>query len=241
MRRILVLPHALLDEISASFLDRRSFKVRSAGTADEALELAGTWMPALIIYAGILELAPPEGFSRRVRQTPDLSDIRLLMLTDEQGQAAAEFLSEAEIDAHLLQPVEQTALLNAVGALLDVEVRRSPRLRCELLAKVEVTSVGERRKSAPILANIMGLSETGLLLECERQLRIGDVVVVQFVVPDRSLRVALRSMVLRADELQLQYGCEFLDFAPVDRDAIREYVARQLARREKLGHRRRRE
>jgi DNA-binding NarL/FixJ family response regulator len=240
MRKILVLPHALLDELSASFLDRRSFKVRSAAGADEGIELAATWAPALIIYSADLELAPPEGFSHRLRRSPDFGATRLLLLSNREGCEAAELLAEADVDAHLLQPVEQTQLLNAVGALLDVEVRRSPRLRCELLAKVDV-SASERRQTPPILANILGLSETGLLLECERQLRIGDVVVVQFVVPDRSLRVALRSMVLRADELQLHYGCEFLDFAPLDRDAIRDYVSRQLTRREKLGHRRRRE
>lgn len=239
MRRILVLPPALLDEISASFMDRRSFKIRSAASADEALELALAWLPELIIFASELEQARG-GFSRRVRRTLELCDTRLLMLSGSPIRVPTDELTRAEVDAHLIQPVEQHTLLNAVGALLDVEIRRAPRLGCELLARVQPIDQ-ERLRGEPMFANILGLSETGLQLECESPLRIGDVVVVQFVLPDRSLRVALRCMVVRADELMLHYGCEFLDSTPVDRDAIREYVASQLARRERMGHRRRRE
>lgn len=239
MRRILVLPHALLDEISASFMDRRSFKVRSAATPDEALQIAASWIPALIIYGSELEGAAG-GFSRRVRRTLELCETRLLMLTEQATGAASGDLARAEVDGHLLRPVDEAALLNAVGAILDVEVRRAPRLRCQLLARVEGVD-SSRGQVRPMYANILGLSETGMLLEGEDRLRAGDVIMAQFVVPDRSLRVALRCMVVRADDLQLQYGCEFLDTTPVDRDAIREYVADQLARRARRGQRERRE
>lgn len=201
--------------------------------------MAVNWLPHLIIFASGIE-GGAGGFSRRVRRTLELCDTRLLMLIGQTEAAAADELARAEVDGNLILPVDEHSLLNAVGAILDVEVRSAPRLRCQLLARVQgVDSSADQVR--PMFANILGLSETGALLEGEERLSAGDVIMVQFVVPDCSLRVALRCMVVRADELQLQYGCEFLDTTPVDRDAIREYVANQLARRARKGQRRTRE
>ena len=227
MRRILVVPHALLTELSESFLDRRLLKLRSVKDAHEALAAAAVWPPDLIVLDSHVPGMSPLEFCRVVRAEPSLAETRLLMLTTEYGDQTDE-ISGAEVDAHLVAPVAQSQLLRTISVLMDVRRRRASRLRVELLARISDVRQTFEGESTSMLANILGLSESGLLLECERHLFLGTEVGVQFVLPGTNRQLDVLAIVLAADELQLQYGVEFVDFATEDRDTIRSFVAGQM-------------
>ena len=235
MRRILVVPHTLLSSVSASFLDRRSFKVRSVADANEALEVLAKWPPALILFSSNLEGVPAADFTRMVR-ADKRSDTKLLMVSGEFSGQVPDEISEAEVDGHLIEPFNETDLLNAVGVALDVSARRAARLPCNLLARLSECGAAA---DVTMMANILGLSETGMMLESEHRLAIGDLITVHFVVPDSTRRVVAKCIVLTADELQLHYACEFLEVAAEALRAIAGFVAGELARRNKSGATRR--
>ncbi len=220
MRRILVIPHHLLDSVSGSFLDRRSFKVRSVADVAEALETVAVWPPHLIVFSSAQDDVPAADFVRMVRGDDRMVETKLLMLSPEPVGVASSAISEAEVDGHLISPITGADLLNTMGILLDVSSRRAPRLDCNLLARIDLASAD----IASMMANVLGLSETGLLLECEQRLAVGDLIGLQFTVPDIG-RVDARCIVVKVDELMLHYGCELVDLDDRSRAVIRELVA----------------
>jgi DNA-binding response OmpR family regulator len=226
MRRILVVPYALLTELSESFLDRRILKVRTVKDASEALAAAAVWPPDLIIFDSHIPGMSVSDFCRTVREDEWLANTRLLMLTTRYGDTP-EDVSGADVDAHLVAPVEEAELLQSVGFLMDVKRRRSVRLRVELLASVSVAKADGDKQT--MMANVLGLSETGLLLETELQLVIGGEIGITVVLPQTDQRLNLVGIVLSADELMLQYAVELIDLTTDDAETIRSFVAGKLA------------
>jgi CheY-like chemotaxis protein len=229
MRRILIVPDSLFDELSSSFLERRALSVRSAPSGRAALQLTAAWTPELIVFGSELPDVSAVDFCEQVRSDERLAAVKLLLVSSflPGDEVSAEVLL-ARADAHLMQPVETSQLLHTIGVLLDVQQRRAPRLAQEVLAHVGVEARVEQ-PARTMLANVIGLSETGLELECADKLAAGDIVTVTFALPDTETRVLSRCMVLSTDELQLHYGCEFIDLDADDRAAIRDFVARHLA------------
>lgn len=224
MRRILVVPYALLTELSESFLDRRILKVRTVKDAAEALAAAAVWPPELIIFDSHIPGMSPNEFCRTVRRDERLKETRLLMLTTRYGDTPEE-VSDVEVDAHLVAPVEPEALLQSVGILLDVRRRRATRLHVEILARV--TAPGSDPES--MMANVLGLSETGMLVECEHPLGLGAEIRLQLVLPGTQRRLDVPGIILSTDELLLQYGVELVEPSKEDRETISSFVANRLA------------
>jgi CheY-like chemotaxis protein len=223
---ILVVPDTLLQaELGPSFLDRGSFRVRGAANHEEALRIAEAWAPDLIIVGSSLPFCSATTFCLRVRR--DVSPaIKLLLVTEEIG-VPEEDAQEVEPDAHLVSPVDQEHLLHTVAALLNVSARRAPRVAVHVLARVGGLTEDDGPQS--VLTNILSLSESGVLLESPRELRLDVVGTIIFVLPDvgHQLALALRPRVLM-DEVRLHYGAEFVDASAPDRERIRDYVATRI-------------
>lgn len=226
LRKLLIVPHLLQVEVGGSFLDRRSFKVRTAADGKEALAMARVWKPALILLASQLPDMSAAKFCEKVRKDKQLEDARLLMITTEVSDTPVEGFVTALADAHLVQPVGEHELLDTVGALLNVRGRRAPRLPVEILAQI----VDRPAKAEPVevMANILTLSETGLLLECEQHLTVGAVDTVTFFLPGSPDRFELDCAVLFADEYLLHYGVEFMSITLEQRARIGDFVEAQL-------------
>jgi DNA-binding response OmpR family regulator len=229
MRRILIVPHRLFESLSASFLDRRSLSVRSAGSAAEAIKLTAAWLPELIVFSSELPDVTSVDLCLRVRADQRLASVKLLLVSSFlPGDEVAADVLLARADAHLMEPIGTTELLHTIGALLDVQQRRALRLPQEFLAHVGIDARVERPPRS-MLANIIGMSGTGLELECAEKLATGDLVTVTFALPDTDIQVSTRCMVLSADALQLHYGCEFIECHPDDQRAIRDFVDREVS------------
>jgi len=228
MHRILIVPDTILSELSASFLDRRSFTLRTAIDATEALSLAAVWVPHLLIFSSSIRDLTPEELCRKVRADPDLARCKLMMITDAIGAAP---LDNIDFNSHLVQPFEQGELLRAIGALIDTDVRRADRLTMGLLlARIHEESDGPIPK--PLLGNVLELSETGLLAETERHLKLGDEVVIFVVLPGQNDRLELRAKVVSADELNMRYAFGFTEsIESPGRMGIMVYVDLQMAAR----------
>jgi DNA-binding response OmpR family regulator len=219
---MLVVPDDFLAaELGESFLDRGSFGVRVAATAEQALTIARLARPSLVVFRDAvpdMELAP---FCRELRKA---CSAKLLMLTEQIGDPA---LSHAEelCDAHLISPVETSQLLATIAELLDVAQRRSRRVPLEVLVHTE-GFVDANEAVDTTLANAINISEDGMRLEASRPFGLGSRGQVQFFLPDGTERLALDAVVrVAVDEVRLTYALEFVDLAPQHRTAIRGYVA----------------
>ena len=219
---MLIVPDDLLAaELGESFLDRGSFGVRVAATAEQALTIARLARPSLVVFRdGVpdMALAP---FCRELRKA---CNAKLLMLTEQIGDPA---LAQAEelCDAHLISPVETKQLLDTIAELLEVAQRRTRRVPLEVLVHTEGLVDGDDAVDTT-LANGINISEDGMRLEASRPFRLAARGKLQFFLPDRTERLTLDAVVrVAVDEVRLTYALEFIDLAPQHRTAIRSYVA----------------
>jgi len=203
-------------ELGDSFLDRRSFTVRNAGTAQEALAIARRWPPSLIVFS-----RRPAGMSiaelcRAVRAEPVLADTRLVLVSGQVGDA--EVAGGPGPDVHLIEPVTEAQLLAAIGKLLGVPERRSPRVSVELLATVAVEG------GRSVMANLLTLGQHGMLLECAEPLPRNVPLTVTFFLPGGE-RLEVHGRVTSIDGVQHHYGVEILGAADAEREAIAAFIA----------------
>jgi CheY-like chemotaxis protein len=225
--RLLIVPATLVQgEIGASFLDRDSFRVRTAAAGEEAIAIARAWAPALVLIGTGLADMPAARLANRIRREVD-PGIKLLLLTE-----VIEPHTEGEelaADAHLIEPIDPANLLEAVAELLDVPPRRTPRVAVRILARLEGGFEEPGRPSG--LANLLCLNEGGVLLEAPGPLTLGAPGTLQFVLPGSGARIVVkvRTRVL-IDEIRLHYGVAFVDLDEASRGHIGEYVAARLGR-----------
>ena len=221
MPKILIVPEKLHVEVGSSFLDRRSFTVRAAPSGEAAIRFAVSWAPDMILLSS--SVGPgmdAKEMCAAFREQPELDGIKILLLTVAITSAPT-FVVSVGADAHLIQPFDERQLLQSIGSLLEVRTRRTPRINVEILARVEEPDSDD---ASPSMANIVSLSEHGVLLESERLLTIGNVSNIMFFLPGAQLAVHVRGKVLYADELVLQYAIEFVDVGEEERRSLREFV-----------------
>jgi len=165
----------------------------------------------------------------QLRDDPELEDTKLMIVTSAFGGDGAELL-DVPCDAHLIAPFEEEQLLQVICTLLTMRFRAGPRVRTELLAEIEETSA-DGGETASQYANILEISTTGLLLECEQHLTVGAIDTVRFFLPGTADRIVVTSMVLVADELRMHYAGEFVAVPAAAGEAIREFIESELARK----------
>lgn len=228
LKRVLVVPDQIIaDEIGATFFDRRSFGVRSAHDANEALGIASAWRPDLIVLRSDIPGGSARDFCLLVRAK--LPRTKLLLVDEIIGHADSDGL-DGLCDARLLPPVTAEQLLDTAAELLAVRTRRAPRFPVDTLVHLTgfglATPQGAGEEGA--LANAMDINELGMLLEAGAQLDLGAEGQLAFFLPDIGERIVMKGVVRVAlDEILLHYAIEFSGGDPACLHAIERYISRQ--------------
>jgi len=210
MRKVLFVTNDLLAGLSASFLDRRGVRVRTADDEDSAREVCDAWHPdAVVLPAALVPLG------QTLRQ--GLPNLRVV--------AVGEMTEDTEVDACLPAGASVDELLEQLGSVLGMLLRRSTRVDVDLIARVKPGGAAEH------LAHVIRLSDSGLLLESETELAQGVQVAVELHLPGHDEPVAPRGIVVSSDPAEQRYGVAFSDIEPSHREAIAVYVELQTAAR----------
>jgi len=222
LKRVLVVPDQIVHgEIGATFFDRRSFGVRAAHDAMEALGIASAWRPDLIVLRGDLPGGAARDFCLLVRAK--LPRTMLMIIDEVVGHPNADAL-DGLCDARLLQPVTAEQLLNTAAELLAVRTRRAPRVPVDTL--VHLQGFGLTTDTQGTLANAINVSELGMLLEAGAQLDLGASGTLSFFLPGATERVVVPGVVRVAlDEVLLHYAIEFDGHTPHQLREIQRYIS----------------
>ena len=206
-------------ELGGSYLDRESLSVRTAHDAAEALSMAPTLRPDLVVLRTDF-IFEPHKFCVAMRDL--IPRVQLLLVTDFVGNDEPD-LFEGLCDARLIQPVDARQLLTTVACLLEIRTRRSPRARLETLVHMSGFGHGEAEQTS--VANAIDVSKHGMLVEASEQLGLGDQGVLRFFLPDDNAPVVARGTVSVAmDEVLLHYAINFDDMDEDSRQNLSRYV-----------------
>lgn len=215
VKKVLLVPERILEwGTGASLLDRTDLRVRASRCGTDALEVAEAWRPDLVLVSNVLDDMQVDRFCRAVRRR--VEDARLLLLT----QVLENNTDGIRPDAHLLEPFDESDLLETVASLLNIGVRMNVRVEVEILAKV--SGLGAEKA---LVVNLLNLSESGALVEASEVLTSGEAGDLEFYLPGdgKPLRISciVRSNV---DDLQLHYGVEFFAVDESTGDRIRQFI-----------------
>lgn len=218
MKKILI-----VDQITATLeqgkniLSRADFRVFTASSGEEALELHRAQHMDLIIVDVALQGMSVDNFCSAVRDDKLLRHVSIIMLgagSDSERQLSA----RCKINSYMTKPIRQSLFLDTVSKLLDIPARKSYRA----LLKVSVTG---KFNEEPFFCNSRNISTSGVLIETGKVFARGDRISCYFFLPG-SGQVVVDAEVTRVEgrENDFQYGLRFLDLKPAYRTAIEKLI-----------------
>jgi CheY-like chemotaxis protein len=233
MPKLLIVPDDLLKlEVRESFLDRRGVNTRAAINAEEALAIALTWQPQLVVFGSVQAGMTAASFVRRLREAVPNPRPRLIMVTSSVDEAAPR-IDDTAYDAHLVAPVELDQLLATAAAVLDMRQRQWPRVRTTITVSLEGL-LEDASEVDQTLANTIDLSAGGMRVEPRDPLRVGRHGTVTFLLPGSLTRLVLGcTVVALVDELLFHYGLTFTHVSDDEREMLRAFVDLHRPRRER--------
>jgi len=224
MKKILVTDEA--SQIIAkerSFLDREGVKLFVAATNDEVLSVHRAEKTDIIIITLQSPGMKIEELCSAIRSDGALRKVSIIMICPDNA-ADIERSAQCKANAVLTMPVDPAVLLEKARQLLEISWRESYRVLVSVI--VEGTD-----KDRPFFGRSGNISATGILIEAEKVLEIGDQLMCSFYLPG-SAQIKTSGEVVRvmkpvSDSKTCQYGLRFSQLSTEARSAIEEFIERK--------------
>jgi PAS domain S-box-containing protein len=106
-------------------LEPYGFEIAEAANGAIGVELAARWKPHLVVIDRRMPVMDGATATRRIRELPETSTLRIVAITAEAFRADAEQMLEAGCDAFVRKPFKLDALLVTLASLLPITLVRS--------------------------------------------------------------------------------------------------------------------
>jgi len=203
-------------ELSGSLFRRRECVLDVASSGSEALDRVRERAPDLVLYDSRVPDLDPASFVESLAD--EHGSVPVIALLEEHEAERDIKVLEAGASAVLVRPIDEIDLNATIRDVLGIQLRRH--LRMFVKIRVDAT-VGESTH----FATIRDLSLSGVRIESERPVRIGDVVKLAFFLPNDDVPVmALCRVVREAGGEPPCHGCEFVGLSVDERQRIHDFL-----------------
>ena len=210
-------------EEGKNLLNRKEFQVFMAPSARRALEIHREEKVNLIVTDIDLQDMGGELLCARIRDDIESRTVSLILIfNDNPTEIARSKISHANVC--LKKPFTARSLLDQVEKLLTISTRRGYRvlLRAKIKGSVD---------NGVFFCTSQNISISGMLIETERQLAVGDLINCSFFLPGAA-QVACDGEIVRLDSSagngSLLYGVRFLNLSLEHQQAIEAFVSDTL-------------
>lgn len=211
-------------EQESSILSRSDFKIFTATSGDEALNIHRAEQVDLIITD--LEMPGMAGdvLTNKIRQDIELKKVSVIIICTRR-QYDLDRCAKCGANSYLTRPLNPEELLERVNSLLNVPFRK------DLRVLIRVTVKGNFRNE-PFFCKSQDISRSGLLIETERALAKGDEITCSFYVPDdeRIMADAVVVRIIKKETGVFLYGVNFSKIGLTEAHAIERYVLKKLGK-----------
>jgi CheY-like chemotaxis protein len=224
MRKIIIVNsiHAFLER-DKSILNRVDFRIYTATSGEEALRIHREERANLIVADLDLPDMGGDALCALIREESVIRNVSIILVCQDIPEEL-ERVSMCGANAWVTKPVRPELLIESVGQLLAVSLRKGYRV----LLKAKVNGA---RENVPFFCTSHNISVSGILLETEKVLKPGDCITCAFFLPG-SQQIEVDGEVVRLEEKPdglHHYGIRFIDLAPAFREEIEKFIA-QAAR-----------
>lgn len=201
-----------------NLLTREDFQLNTAQSGAEAFQLHREHRFDLIIADLHLHDMGGDTLCANLRSGEIAQNVAILLICYDK---AAEHVRVAQsgADAKIIRPVQPEQIIDTVGSLLDMPLGRTKRA----MFTVKVVS---KKGAVEFYCVSRDISITGILLETEYHLDIGDRIICQFTLPGASQIEAEGDVVRssKAQESAYLYGVQFVGLPLSSRRLIDNFV-----------------
>jgi len=207
-----------------NILNRADIKIFTATSGEEALDIHKTERVDLIITELDIPGISGDKLCSVIRKDEELKHVSIIIVCT---AAAADIarVSGCKANSFMTKPIEPEQLIATVAQLVNIPERQSYRV----LLKVSVNGGSVNGSSFCYSRDI---SATGILLQTEKTLALGDIVSCDFFLPDSS-RIFTNVEIMRVTgnhDKTFLYGARYVDLGPEHKSAIQAFINKRSAR-----------
>ena len=190
-------------QVERMIFQRTGARLLLARSGAEALETAVREQPDIVLLDLLLPDMTGDQVCHRIKSHPGTNHVPVLIVTAFGRAEEQEKCRKAGCDGFITKPIKHHELLARVAQLLNIPHRHSMRI----LVRVEVEGA-IRHESFFGTSN--DISKSGMFLETDKTLRIGDGISVRFFLPGHQ-EVTAHGSVVREDRngAAIGYGVQF--------------------------------
>ncbi len=208
-------------EVESTYLKRGGFDVISAESGGQAVQLASTHRPNLILLD--LEMPKMDGAAAcaAMRRDPLLGSTPIIIMSATGTPEIRERCLKAGCTEFVAKPEKPEELLGIVARILKLRHRETDRITV-------VFNVTGSHGSRQVVGRAANLSATGLLLETPSPISVGSVLQLEFFLPKTRYAVKVKGEVVRSDQVPEgghRAGIRFTDLSQADQEQVLEFLS----------------
>ena len=206
-----------------NILNRACIKILTAGSGEEALDIHKTERADLIITELDMPGISGDKLCSIIRKDEELKRVSIIIVCT---AAAADIVrvSRCKANSFITKPIQPKQLIATVIQLINIPERQSYRV----LLKVSVNGGA----AGDSFCYSRDISATGILLQTDKTLAIGDVISCDFFLPDSS-RIFTDVEIIRVTrnhDKTFLYGARYVDLSPGHKSAIQAFINKRSVR-----------
>ncbi len=211
----------LFIEMEKTFLNREDIDIYTASSGEEALRLHKKEKMDLILLDLYMPKMKGNEVCSIIRNDENLKDVSIIMVTTSLKEEDIRLCREAGANDVINKPIDPKLLLSKVSKLLGIPERKNLRILVRL--KIEGVDGGVQ-----FFGNTIDISMTGILIETDKELSIGEEVNISLVLPGRTALLQIKGKVMRRVDLHRKggygYGVRFLNLNPEQKTILRDFI-----------------
>ena len=215
----------------AMLLKKLEYKVRTATTAEDALQLMADVPPSLVITDTVLSSMSGISLLKTMKQSAKLKGIPVFMHTVQADPAVRETCALAGCAGFFVKPADVDSLYRAMQAATEATPRQTIRIDTSL--KVQVGS-GPGIDGGLRTEEVTTLSEGGLFIKSSAPEQVDSVVPLTLFIGGKELRakavVLFSSAHSGGPQKPAGMAMKFVTISPEDKALIHDFIKEQLTK-----------
>ncbi len=210
-------------DLEKSFLKRAECKIYTATTGLEAIKVAKTEIPDIILLD--VEMPEMNGIeaTRILKSDQQTKNIPIVIITSLDN--VEEKCKIAGCDSFYRKPIDEETFLNIIQSHIELKIRKFPRV--PLFAPVKI-----KENSSQFTGEIQNLSLTGVYIKSDYKPFLGSLIEITFSIPLDHEEKVVSSLAYVVRQDKEGFACAFFDLSTGAELYIKEYIDKNIDKAE---------
>ncbi len=218
-------------KLEETFFKRAGCRVLTAESGTDAIKIAKEYKPDVILLDYYMPDMKGDEVCEKIRQDTETKDIPIIIVSTSSKQEDIEQCYKAGCNDYITKPINPEVVLARTAQLLRIPYRLHRRLAVNF-------QVEGRKPPLTFTGFSRNLSESGILIETDQKLSVGDKLFLWLPILENQDSIELSGEVVRAESEPRRgkylYGIKFIELDEQARSALKEYLEKHLPEQKQI-------